>query len=123
MQEDAGDSLDLMVQAPTSSTRKFGEQPLIDASASYDAEHGKGAVFIVHRGRTAPLTLDLEWQGRAPHQIAGIYQVSENDPKAANTFDAPNIIGIRTLPGASIVDRRFRLWIPSLSLTVVIVER
>lgn len=119
----SGDSLDLLVQAPTYSTRMFGEQPLIDAAASYDAEHGKGAVFIVHRGRTAPLTLDLEWQGRAPHQIAGIYQVSGNDPKAANTFDAPNVIGIRTLPGAPVVDGRFRLQVPPLSLTVAVVER
>jgi Alpha-L-arabinofuranosidase len=65
----------------------FGEQPLIDAAASYDAGQGKGAIFIVHRGRTEPLTLDLEWQGRAPHRVASIYQVSGSDPKAANTFD------------------------------------
>jgi len=80
----SGDSLDLLVQAPTYATRMFGEQPLIDAAASYDAGHGKGAIFIVHRGRTEPLTLDLEWQGRAPHRVAGISQVSGDDPKAAN---------------------------------------
>jgi alpha-N-arabinofuranosidase len=91
----SGDSLDLLVQAPTYATRMFGEQPLIDAAASYDAGQGKGAIFIVHRGRTEPLTLDLEWQGRAPHRVAGISQVSGSDPKAANTFDTPDVIGIR----------------------------
>jgi alpha-N-arabinofuranosidase len=118
----SGDSLDLLVQAPTYATRMFGEQPLIDAAASYDAEHGRGAIFIVHRGRTEPLTLDLEWQGRAPHRVAGISQVSGSDPKAANTFDTPDVIGIRPLPGAPVVDGRFRLQVPPLSLTVAVVE-
>jgi alpha-N-arabinofuranosidase len=119
----SGDSLDLLVQAPTYATRMFGEQPLIDAAASYDAEHGRGAIFIVHRGRTEPLTLDLEWQGRAPYRVASIYQVSGSDPKAANTFDTPDVIGIRPLPGAPVVDGRFRLQVPPLSLTVAVVER
>ena len=119
----SGDSLDLLVQAPTYATRMFGEQPLIDAAASYDAGQGKGAIFIVHRGRTEPLTLDLEWQGRAPYRVASIYQVSGDDPKAANTFDTPDVIGIRTLPGAPVVDRRSRLQVPPLSLTVAVVER
>jgi len=118
----SGDSLDLLVQAPTYATRMFGEQPLIDAAASYDAEHGRGAIFIVHRGRTEPLTLDLEWQGRAPHRVASIYQVSGSDPKAANTFDTPDVIGIRTLPGVPVADRRSRLQVPPLSLTVAVVE-
>jgi alpha-N-arabinofuranosidase len=119
----SGDSLDLLVQAPTYATRMFGEQPLIDAAASYDAGQGKGAIFIVHRGRTEPLTLDLEWQGRAPQRVASIYQVSGSDPKAANTFDTPDVIGIRTLPGVPVVDGRSRLQVPPLSLTVAVVER
>jgi alpha-N-arabinofuranosidase len=119
----SGDSLDLLVQAPTYATRMFGEQPLIDAAASYDAGQGKGAIFIVHRGRTEPLTLDLEWQGRAPYRVASIYQVSGSDPKAANTFDTPDVIGIRTLPGVPVVDGRSRLQVPPLSLTVAVVER
>jgi len=118
----SGDSLDLLVQAPTYATRMFGEQPLIDAAASYDAGQGKGAIFIVHRGRTEPLTLDLEWQGRAPYRVASISQVSGSDPKAANTFDTPDVIGIRPLPGAPVVDGRFRLQVPPLSLTVAVVE-
>jgi alpha-N-arabinofuranosidase len=118
----SGDSLDLLVQAPTYATRMFGEQPLIDAAASYDAGHGKGAIFIVHRGRTEPLTLDLEWQGRAPQRVASISQVSGSDPKAANTFDTPDVIGIRTLPGVPVADRRSRLQVPPLSLTVAVVE-
>ncbi len=58
----------------------------------------------------------------APHRVANISQVSGDDPKAANTFDAPSVIGSRTLPGAPVVDGRFRLQVPPLSLIVAVVE-
>ncbi|PJF23805.1 MAG: alpha-N-arabinofuranosidase, partial [Phototrophicales bacterium] len=85
-----GDSLDLLVRSPLYATRAFGDQPLIDAAASYDAEHGKGAIFVVHRGQHAPLTVNLEWQGRSPRQITEIYQVAGDDPKAVNSFERPD---------------------------------
>ncbi|MCS6937706.1 MAG: alpha-N-arabinofuranosidase [Roseiflexus sp.] len=117
-----GDSLDLLVQSPTYHTRAFGEQPLIDAAASYDAECGRGAVFVVHRGQRAPLTVNFEWRGRSLQRITHIYQVSGADPKAANSFDHPDVVCTRELPGAPVVDGRFSLNAPPLSLTVAVVE-
>jgi alpha-N-arabinofuranosidase len=117
-----GDSLDLHVRSPMYATRAFGEQPLIDASASYDAERGEGAVFVVHRGRHAPLMVNLEWQGRSPHRITRIYQVAGDDPKSVNSFDYPDVIRARELPGAPVADRRFSLELPPLSLTVACVQ-
>ncbi|HEX5689553.1 MAG TPA: alpha-L-arabinofuranosidase C-terminal domain-containing protein, partial [Roseiflexaceae bacterium] len=51
----AGNSLDALVQAPTYQTRLFGEMPLVDASASYDAASGRGAVFLVNRSQSDTL--------------------------------------------------------------------
>jgi alpha-N-arabinofuranosidase len=117
-----GDSLDLLVQSPTYATRAFGDQPLIDAAASYDAERGEGAIFVVHRGQNAPLSVDLAWQGRLPRRITGIYQVAGDDPKVANSFERPDVVGVRALPGAPVIGSPFRLDIPPLSLTVALVE-
>lgn len=118
----SGDSLDLHVQSPTYHTRAFGEQPLIDAAASCDPERGRGAVFVVHRGRHAPLAVNLEWRGRSPQRIAHIYQMSGADPKAANSFDRPDVVCTHELPGAPVVDGRLSLDAPPLSLTVAVVE-
>lgn len=114
----AGNSLDLNVHTPTYQTSAYGEQPLLDAAASYDAASGAGALFLVNRGRTAALGADLVWQGRAPERIGAIYQVSGVDPKAANSFEQPDAVTLRELPGAPLENGGLSLELPPLSFTV-----
>ncbi|MDW8213315.1 MAG: hypothetical protein RMJ55_07150 [Roseiflexaceae bacterium] len=65
----------------------------------------------------------IEHMGRCVYQrITHIYQVSGADPKAANSFDHPDVVCTRELPGAPVVDGRFSLNAPPLSLTVAVVE-
>ncbi|NWG20112.1 MAG: alpha-N-arabinofuranosidase [Chloroflexi bacterium] len=114
-----GDSLDLNVRTPTYHTRAYGDQPLLDAAASYDTMRGEGALFLVHRGRDASLATELIWQGRAPDRVMAIYQLAGDDPSAANSFEHPDVVTVRESPGGPVDDRRIRLDLPPLSLTVV----
>jgi alpha-N-arabinofuranosidase len=118
-QHAAGVSLEPLVNAPLIETKKFGPQPLLDVSASYDAAANQGALFIVNRSQTEPLTTTVEWRGSAPDQATAIYQLSGTDPKAFNSFEHPTTIVPQRLAGSAVVDGTLTLTLPPLSFTVV----
>jgi alpha-N-arabinofuranosidase len=118
----AGSSLDTLVQAPCYQTQQFGEMPLLDVSASYDNDHGRGAVFLVNRSQDEALPATVRWQSHIPQRIAAAYQVAGDDPKAVNTFARPDTIGVKELGGRSIDDGAVTLDLPPLSFTVLVTE-
>jgi len=115
----SGVALDVAVKAPLYPTAKFGDMPLLDVSASYDEANQTAAVFIVNRSLTGSLTVDLNWQGRAPQKINAVHQLSGNDPKAANSYDQPNQIMTFPVASPAIHDGKATMSLPPLSFTVV----
>ena len=115
----AGQSLDLLVQAPVYANQRFGESPVLDVSGSFDPQTGRGATFIVNRSLTEALPTDLEWKGRAPTQTGAIFQFSGSDPKAANTFAQPGLLQPTDLPAQPVQFGKLTLNLAPLSLTVV----
>ncbi|MEN9937348.1 MAG: hypothetical protein RLZZ387_3927 [Chloroflexota bacterium] len=113
-----GDSLDVVTKAPLYETAKYGPMPVLDVSASYDAAQDRGSVFIVNRS-SEPVTTDVVWQGAAPSQVLGGYQMSGTDPKAVNTFEQPNTIVPQALPAGAVQGGRVTLTLPPLSFTVL----
>jgi alpha-L-arabinofuranosidase len=113
----AGAALDLLVQAPLYSTERFGDLPAIYASASYDAQTGRGAIFLVNRSQTEAIATDVVWQSAAPQQLSSVHQLSGNDPKAANSFDTPDVIEAKRLPAIPVRDEAVHLVLPPLSFT------
>ena len=119
----AGHALDLVVEAPRHTTKQFGDVPLVDASASYDAAADRSALFLVNRSRKTPVTVECAWQDQAPRRVAAIHRLCGKDPKAANTFAQPDRITPVVLPGGALKDGTLRLTLPPLSLSVVQGER
>jgi alpha-N-arabinofuranosidase len=114
-----GSALDVLVQSPLYETREYGAVPLLDVSASYDAEDGKSAVFIVNRSLKEAETANIEWQGWSPRNALRAYQVSGDDPKAANSFENPSAVVARELGETPIQEGRLTIQLPPLSLTVL----
>ena len=112
-----GNSLDLLVQAPLHETPKYGDQPLLDVSASPDPATGKGAIFIVNRSQTESLTITLHWQSDAPTAINDVWQLSGTDVKAANTWDNPNNIVAQQLNAPPLQDGQATVSLPPLSFS------
>ena len=117
-----GNSLDLLVQAPLHETPKYGDQPLLDVSASHDPATGNGAVFIVNRSQTEALTTTLHWQSDAPIAISELWQLSGTDVKAANTWDNPHNIVAQQLSAPTMQDNELTLQLPPLSFTAIQVQ-
>ncbi len=114
-----GAALDVAVRAPRYETRQFGDMPLLDVSASFNEETGAHAIFMVNRSQQAATPAEILWQDLKPKSIKAVYQIAGNDPKMANTFEAPErIIARRAEAPAVSADGRADLLLPPLSLTV-----
>jgi alpha-N-arabinofuranosidase len=115
-----GQALDLLVKSPVYEAKSYGETPQLDVSASYDPDRGEQAIFLVNRSATAPLQVEIEWRGPAPHAVTQLHQLCGDDPKASNTFAQPYTVVPRQLPGLPITGGSASLLLPPLSLTVAV---
>ncbi len=118
----AGAALDVSVKAPTYRTKKYGDMPLLDVSASYDEGQQSGAIFIVNRSQTESLPAELHWQDRTPKSISAAYQLAGTDPKAANSFENPNRIAAAQVAAPRINGQSAALTLPPLSFTALEVK-
>jgi alpha-N-arabinofuranosidase len=118
----SGQSLRALVDAPTYTTAVYGEVPLLDVSASYDADSRRGALFVVNRSQSDSLRTEIIWRGEAPAAVREIQRVSGSDPKAANSFENPHVIGLKRMDGMALEDGKVAVDLPPLSFTVLTFE-
>lgn len=116
----AGQSLNVLTHSDMHATAQYGDMPLLDASASYDPATGDGAVFLVNRHQTEALTTDVVWQDAAPAHVKAIHQMAYPDPKAANSWEQPELITPVTLNGMPVQDGKVTLQLPPMSFTVLV---
>ncbi len=114
-----GAALDVLCQAPTYDTQKYGAVPLLDVSASYDAQSGQSALFIVNRSLTESQPVEIVWQGWTPGSGARLIQISGADPKAVNSFDQPHAVVPQDRGQVVIHDGALALSLPPLSFSVL----
>ena len=117
----SGTALDVLASSPMYTTKRYGDMPVLDVSASYDETTGKSAVFLVNRSQTAALPAEIVWQSEAPARLA-VHQVAGNDPKAHNTFEKPDAVVSRKLPGLTVADKQATFTLPPLSFTALLSE-
>ena len=115
----SGTALDVAVKAPHYNTKLFGDMPLLDVSASYDEASKSHAIFIVNRSQTESITIDLNWQDRAPKSITNVYQLAGTDPKLANTYESPNNVVSVKVTAPKVSDKAATITVPPLSFTAI----
>jgi len=74
----------------------------------------------VNRSQEASTLVEISWQDLKPKSIEAVYQVAGNDPKMANTFEAPEQIIARRIKSPVVsADGRVDLMLPPLSFTAL----
>jgi alpha-L-arabinofuranosidase len=114
-----GEALDVHVQAPAVETKQYDAVPALDVSASYNAETGEGAVFLVNRSQTEAVLTDLVWQDAQGLEIEKAWQLAGNDPKEVNRWDSPEQVVAKSVPAPTVENGRATLNLPPLSFTVL----
>ncbi len=115
----SGNALDVAVQAPHYETKQFGDMPLLDVSASHDAENNTNAIFIVNRSQTDSIPVELNWQNVQPNSVKSAHQLAGTDPKMANSFENPYAVTAVSIHAPTINDNRATLMLPPLSFTTL----
>ncbi|MGB7160811.1 MAG: alpha-L-arabinofuranosidase C-terminal domain-containing protein [Tepidisphaeraceae bacterium] len=115
-----GTSLAADVKSPRYETKRFGEMPVLDVSASFDPAAGKGAVFLVNRSLGKALATEIVWDDKPPARVTGIRQLVGIDPKAANSFERPDVIVPEDVPAPQIAGGNLRIDLPPLSFTMIL---
>jgi alpha-N-arabinofuranosidase len=115
-----GVSLDAVVTGPRYETKRFGDVPMLDASATFDPATGKGALFIVNRSLAKTLPTTIHWQGHLPERVTSFRQLSGIDPKAANSFVNPTAIVPEELTPPLVNGGGTTLILPPLSFTTIV---
>jgi alpha-N-arabinofuranosidase len=114
-----GEALDVLIKAPQVETNQYGAVPVLDVSASYEAETQQGALFLVNRSLTESVTTEIVWQDGNKVQFDKAWQLAGSDPKEANLWEAPNRIVAKARSTPSVDAGRATLTLPPLSFTVL----
>jgi alpha-N-arabinofuranosidase len=86
-----GKSLRPVLDSPLVKSGARGEAPVLDVSASL-ADDGSLAVFVVNRSTTDATDLHVRLSDAKVTEILGLDVLSGTDPKAANTWEQPNLV-------------------------------
>jgi alpha-L-arabinofuranosidase len=114
-----GEALDVLVKAPVVETKQYDAVSMLDVSASYDAEKQAGALFIVNRSQTESLMTDIVWQNDKKVCVDQAWQLTGSDPKAVNSWEAPDQVTTQALPIPVVTNGRSTITLPPLSFTVL----
>lgn len=114
-----GDVLRVEPSSPVYETARFGEVPVLDAVATWDAEAEEAAVFAVNRSQHGPLVLDVDVRALPVTAVREALTLADDDRAARNTAEQPDRVVPRPNRSAELTDGRLRVELPPVSWTML----
>jgi alpha-N-arabinofuranosidase len=111
-----GKSLELFHDGPKYATKRFGDVPYLDSSASYD--NGGLVLNVVNRNPQQAVEADIEIEDKAFAGEVEAWEVNGPDIKAENDFDSTKVKAVRG-PAARADRNRLHYAFPAHSYTML----
>ncbi|MGW5860661.1 arabinosylfuranosidase ArfA [Streptomyces sp. NPDC055239] len=113
-----GQVLDVRVESSAHETRKFGDVPLLHATA-VRADDGTVTVFAVNRSQSEPLSLEVALQELELTTVIEHSALSDADPDARNTLAEPERVTPHGVSGTGLQDGTLSAVLEPLSWNVI----
>nr|WP_206527917.1 alpha-N-arabinofuranosidase [Microbacterium amylolyticum] len=114
-----GEALELKLDAPTYSTKEYGEVSLVDSVATRDAETGEAAVFLVNRSQTESIEVTIDIAGLGDVAIAETHMIHDEDIYAKNTLEDRERVSTKPNDSARIDGGTLTVTLPPVSWTAL----
>ncbi|MEC5152134.1 alpha-N-arabinofuranosidase [Cryobacterium sp. GrIS_2_6] len=103
------------IDAGTYDTALYGAAPLVDAVATFDAETGASAVFLVNRSQTESIEVSIDVSGLDATLLTEAVTLHDADVYARNTLDDQNRVGLKPLDGVLLTEGVLTVTLPPVS--------
>ena len=115
----AGVALEVRLTSDTYTTVAYGEVPLVDAVATYEAETGRTAIFLVNRSLEESSTVSVDVSHLGPIDVLETHTLADDDIYAKNTLADRERVGVSPNLSAVVTDGRLTVELPPVSWTAI----
>lgn len=106
-------------RGPVNDTARFGEVPVVDATATVDPETGDLTVMAVSRSRTETVLLDADVRSLPLLRLESATTLTSADTTTCNTEQHPDAVTPQPLADVTVTDGRLQAALPPVSWTVL----
>jgi alpha-N-arabinofuranosidase len=110
-----GQSLQLLVDSPKYTSKRFGDVPYLDASAAYDK--GTLVLNVVNRHETQPIDAEFDAEDKQFDHAVEVSEVNGPNIKSENNFDSTTVHTVQRKAAAE--GRKLRYRFPPHSYTML----
>jgi alpha-N-arabinofuranosidase len=106
-------------KSPVHGTAKYGQVPMLHATAVLDEHSGEVTVFAVNRSQTQALPLEVTLHGTTACRVVEHSVLADPDPDARNTLAEPDRVVPHQATGATIDGELLRCELQPLSWNMI----
>jgi alpha-N-arabinofuranosidase len=119
-----GQILQVVATSDLFDSAAYTDVPLVDASATYDAESGRAAIFVANRSLTESARLEVDLRGIGGAAVVGATTLHANDSQDRHTTNLEVHDAVVPVPfnDHTVSDGRLTATLPALSWTVFEVD-
>jgi alpha-L-arabinofuranosidase len=114
-----GEVLRVDTRSPRYPTARYGDVPLVSATATHDPDTGEVCVLAVNRALSEPLRLDVDLTALGELTVVEHLVLADDDIRATNTRHQPTRVTPRRVPGADHSDGQLSAALPPVSWNVL----